>query len=131
MTDAANSVEFTKNQALVKNNNEKTILIADRVGNLYFLRESHEVNLCSTSKENKNSQMMMWHRRLEHVNCDDILEIDRKKIVRDLDLGPIIVNEPKQIKYLNIHSDQERTSRKEKRYFELDFEENNEDWRAK
>jgi len=39
ITDAGNHVIFTKRKAKIKNGDGKTILIADRMGDLYCLRE--------------------------------------------------------------------------------------------
>lgn len=49
ITDAGNSVTFTNEGAVIKNDHGTTVLVADRKGDLYFLRESDKESVCAVS----------------------------------------------------------------------------------
>lgn len=87
ITDAGHSVTFTKNQATIKDKNDEKLLVADRMGDLYFLRETQEGNICATSSNVEKSQMTIWHQRMGHVNSDDLWKMGRKEIILGLQLG--------------------------------------------
>lgn len=86
ITDAGNSVTFTKGEAIIKNDHGKKILVADRRGDLYFLRKPDEKLACIASTNARKSWMTIWHERFGHLNWRDLAEMSKKNIVQGLHL---------------------------------------------
>jgi len=86
ITDAENSVEFFKKKAVIKNSRGTTILVADRKGDLYYLRESDEESARNITAETHKSPLIVWHERFGHLNWRDLLEMSKKEAVLGLHL---------------------------------------------
>ncbi|EFN71642.1 Putative transposon Ty5-1 protein YCL075W, partial [Camponotus floridanus] len=72
ITDAGNRIIFTKEGAEIKNKRGTTVLVADRKGDLYFLRESRKESTYAASTKANKSPMAVWHERFGHLNWNDI-----------------------------------------------------------
>ena len=73
ITEKNCDVLFTKDHAAVIGNDGEVILNADRVGDLYFVREEYEQECKAIAEESNRSSkpltnLEMWHRRMGHVN---------------------------------------------------------------
>jgi len=79
ITDARNHVTFTKKNAKIKNSDGKTILIADRMGDLYYLRKPGHDSTHTASAGTQKPSMAIWHERFGHLNWSDLLEMKRKE----------------------------------------------------
>lgn len=84
ITDAGNSVTFTKEGAVIKNDQGTTILVADRED--LFLRESDKDSACNVSTRTRKSLMTIWHKRFGHLNWRDLLEMSKKEAISGLHL---------------------------------------------
>ena len=92
ITDKNCDVLFTKGHATVIGNDGEVILYADRVGDLYFVREEYEQECKAIAEESNRSskpltQLEMWHRRMGHLNVQDLQNGDRKKSLLGMNLG--------------------------------------------
>lgn len=78
ITENGCHVIFHKNVAMVKRNSDgKNILFADRIGDLYYVRESSSKDSQPSSETAMVSASsadvaQMWHRRLGHLNIQDM-----------------------------------------------------------
>ena len=89
IVDRENEVTFRKDGAIVTDSHGRVKLIADREGDLFYLRKTHQA--CIATKDNRSSAHV-WHERLGHLNCEDTssmlknllqLKIEDKKSVRE------------------------------------------------
>lgn len=58
-------------------------LTANRVGNLYYVRENSNISKAVTDKPisfKTLGTLISWHRRLEHINIKDLLETEQNGI---------------------------------------------------
>ena len=92
MTDRDCEVLFTKRHATVTGSDGNIKAIADRTGDLYYVREIKQEScekasetLRDTEKSSKN--LKVWHRRLGHLNVQDLRKADQNKAVLGVDLG--------------------------------------------
>lgn len=67
IVDKGNVVLFKRKIALIKDNNNKVKMVADRVGDLFYLREASTA-AANCVPETKLSPLQMWHHRLGHLN---------------------------------------------------------------
>lgn len=82
IVDAEYTVTFDKNRAEIRKKKDRDILlIADRIGDLYYVRESPEQLACVSSTNIKKSQLQIWHERLGHLNESDLLEMHKREAV--------------------------------------------------
>lgn len=81
MTDRGFEVRFRKQDAIVIDNNDKIHMRADRVGNLYHVRMSH--NSVNNVAVTKNS-LDVWHQRLGHLNERDLKDMAKRGLVHGL-----------------------------------------------
>ena len=83
IVDANNEV-FTKQFACIKDNHGSTKFVADRKGDLFFVRESD-----NTAYECKQvtSSAAEWHRRLGHLNMRDMKAMLKNPVVNGLGLN--------------------------------------------
>ena len=78
ITDRGNMVIFKKHVALIKDpNNNNVKMVAERIGNLYYIKESD--NFANKISFNENSQINLWHERTVHLNKVDLVGIIRNK----------------------------------------------------
>lgn len=84
MTDHELEVRFRKEDAIVINKNNKVVMRANRIGNLYY------VNKCNNSANNievqQESAINEWHKRLGHVNERDLKTMVKNGLVHGLQL---------------------------------------------
>ena len=92
ITDRNCEVIFDKHQAAVIDSNGNHKLTADRVGDLYYVREIEQKKFQNVCEEPsvaesplKNSEM--WHRRFGHINAHDLRKAERSGAVSGLNLG--------------------------------------------
>lgn len=84
MTDRGFEVRFRKDDAIVIDKNCKVHMRAERTGNLYYVRMSHNtVNNVQTSK----NSIDMWHQRLGHINERDLKAMAKNGLVHGLTFG--------------------------------------------
>lgn len=82
IVDAKCTVTFDKDRAEIKTRGSRDILlIADRIGDLYYIRELPNQLACTSSTVVKKSQLQVWHERLGHLNESDLLEMHQKGAV--------------------------------------------------
>lgn len=90
ITDKGFKVNFEKHRALVIAKDGSVKLIANRVGDLYFVKECGPmekdtisnykgINMCSDK-----DQFQLWHRRLGHLNVKDMVNAQRNKTILGL-----------------------------------------------
>jgi len=82
IVDKKHQVLFTEKQAYVKDAFGKVKMVADRVGDLFYLRESENTTYVVTSDTSENSTE--WHRKLGHLNWKDMLMMLRNDMVYGL-----------------------------------------------
>lgn len=76
ITDKDCEVVFKRNNAVVRDRNGDVRLVADRIGDLYYLRQSKESSYIAES----SAEMQMWHERLGHLNFQDLKELVKKNV---------------------------------------------------
>lgn len=89
ITDQGFKVIFDQKSAAIVDKERRTVLQADRVNGLYFLREG-AVQCKSVSQEkvsvSRSIKTENWHRKMGHLNMRDLQECDRKGTVRGMKL---------------------------------------------
>ena len=83
IVDKKREVLFTANRAIVSDLQGNVKMIADREGDLYYLRKSSE-SACAVSNS-KLSNAVVWHQRLGHLNSKDMISMLKNKNVLGLD----------------------------------------------
>lgn len=83
LADKGYEICFKKSEALIIENN-KIICRANRIGNLYFLKNSTDVANVAEDKEMNN--LDMWHRRLGHLNENDLRALATSQKVHGFDV---------------------------------------------
>ncbi|CAD6215168.1 GSCOCG00011173001-RA-CDS [Cotesia congregata] len=78
ITDHGNTVSFSKTGATIFGKDSEIKLLAQRVGNLYYVCGSEEQ--ANAAINNNSASLKLWHHRLGHLNKEDLLEISRKKL---------------------------------------------------
>ncbi|KAG7197002.1 hypothetical protein KM043_017538 [Ampulex compressa] len=87
ITDTDCIVTFDKDHAEVrKRGSRDIILIADRFGDLYYIRESPEQQAHASSTVVGKSKLQIWNERLGHLNKSDLLEMHKKRLVLGMDI---------------------------------------------
>jgi len=81
IVDKRHQILFIEKQAYVKDASGK--VVADRVGNLFYLRESENATYAVSS--NTTDSSTEWHRKLGHLNWKDMLMMLRNDMVSGLD----------------------------------------------
>lgn len=79
IVDKNHYVLFTEKRAYVKDAVDKIKIIADREGDLFYLRQNHEKAYSVLSDVSDSA--MEWHRRLGHLNWSDMVLMFRNKSV--------------------------------------------------
>lgn len=83
IVDKNNDVLFTTNNAYILDTTGKVKLVADRDGDLFFLRDGSSA-ACLAS-DIKNSSAKVWHQRLGHLNFRDMSSMMEKQLVMGMD----------------------------------------------
>lgn len=84
-------VLFDKEKAVVlRENGEDAILVADRIGDLYYIREQSSnlqretSNVALVSSRNTAGDALLWHRRMGHLNAGDLKRAIREETVQGI-----------------------------------------------
>lgn len=86
ITNRGDEVLFWRQEALVIGIDGTTKMVADRVGDLYYLLEDEE-QAWATTVDGNQTELGLWHRRLGHLNSRDLVEMSRKHVVEGVDIG--------------------------------------------
>jgi len=70
-------------------------MIADRIGDLYYIREADAA--ANTVSEMSIQDFNLWHQRLGHVNKRCLSEMVKRQIVKGISIRPGDVNTPCEI----------------------------------
>lgn len=90
ITDKGHKVIFCKNQADVVNSNGKTILVAERVNDLYLFQNESNVDCKNANENDKNNKTIIkdsledWHIRLGHLNVQYLLQAAKMNTIKGL-----------------------------------------------
>ena len=84
ITDNGNEVIFKKEKAYVLNSEKDVIAVADRQGDLYFVKETRES--ASVADPKSKSKLMEWHERLGHVNETSLRSMANENLVLGMKL---------------------------------------------
>ena len=89
-TAAYLNVSFSDDKCTISNKDKKTIAIANKIGNLYFLDYVVEsANLVKTVSEEKQ---VLWHKRFGHIGYQSLNKLIKDEMVTGLDCN--ITSEP-------------------------------------
>lgn len=80
ITDKGHQVTFQKEKAVISNSNGKIRFIADRKGDLYFLRNTREYTH-NASIEDKPDKLKQWHDKLGHLNIKDVIHMSNRGVI--------------------------------------------------
>lgn len=81
IVDRNHIVLFTKDRAYLKDLNERVIFLADREGDLYFVRETGEEARVTTQKD---KSPMEWYRRFGHLNMSDLNKMIKNQLAKGI-----------------------------------------------
>ncbi|KAG7196524.1 hypothetical protein KM043_018550 [Ampulex compressa] len=79
IVDKEHQVLFAKNHAYVRDASEKVKMVADRVGDLFYLRESQDRAYAAARSTPHSAKE--WHQRLGHLNWKDMLSMLQGRLV--------------------------------------------------
>lgn len=90
ITDCDREVVFRKNEAVIQDMDGNVTLIADRVGDLYYLREyGEQVKMArkenirdndakaATTENSQTKEANLWHARLGHLHMNAVIDLSR------------------------------------------------------
>lgn len=86
ITDKDCEVIFKKDRGTVVNSQGEVIMIADRKGDLYYVRESVECAEVTASKL-MDDKLRLWHERLGHLNSKDLVKLVNDKVLPKIDVS--------------------------------------------
>ena len=72
IVDRGHEVTFQKSRAVVTDQSGKTMLIAQRIGDLFYLCEREQRANVVSEDVKLNTDVEMWHTRLRHLNARDL-----------------------------------------------------------
>jgi hypothetical protein len=97
IVDKNREVLFTKNRAFIQDRRGRVKMIADRDGDLFYLRENHQ-KACATSVTMTCDIFNNWHRRFGHLNFKDLEVMMKENLVTGAKLkGAVSTNNPCKI----------------------------------
>jgi hypothetical protein len=97
IVDKNREVLFTKNRAFIQDRRGRVKMIADRDGDLFYLRENHQ-KACATSVTMTCDIFNNWHRRFGHLNFKDLEVMMKENLVTGAKLkGTVSTNNPCKI----------------------------------
>ena len=70
-------VLFRKNEAIVRTLDGEIKFMADRIGDLYYIREAGEQVKAATIEDSRISDANLWHARLGHLHMDAVVNLSR------------------------------------------------------
>lgn len=82
ITDRGNVVIFKRNNAIVKDPSGEVKLVAERKGDLFFIRQSKEY---ANMFQAQNSALQSWHKKLGHLNYKDVVELSKRGVITKFD----------------------------------------------
>jgi len=83
ITDKGHEVTFRRDDASVRDERGREFVIADRRGDLYYVRENAE---CAVV-QSECSELLKWHERLGHLNGKDLLKLIRSGAMPPVDIS--------------------------------------------
>lgn len=83
ITDKGHEVTFRRDDASVRDERGREFVIADRRGDLYYVRENAE---CAVVQP-ECSELLKWHERLGHLNGKDLLKLIRSGAMPPVDIS--------------------------------------------
>lgn len=92
IVDKQCKISFNAKQAIVSDLNGNVKLIADREGDLYYLRDAPQ-SACTVSSDNL-TDATIWHQRMGHLNFKDLNFMKRNRIVSGLNFKDHIDSSP-------------------------------------
>ena len=76
LVDKGNKVIFDKNIAVVKNKEDGKIkMIANRIGNLYYLQKAKSETAQYSKINENNSKLLLWRNRMAHLNENSLRQV--------------------------------------------------------
>ena len=75
---ALTALTFKKHCATVKNTKGEIQFIAERIGDLFFVKEA-DPTVCKIS--NENNTLEQWHYRLGHLNFEEVRRMFRTGVI--------------------------------------------------
>lgn len=85
ITDHGNEVLLRKRDAIVLGTDGSTKMVADRIGDLYYMRGGEEAQ--TAVDDGNRMELELWHKRMGHLNARDLVEMSTKHRVSGLNLG--------------------------------------------
>lgn len=86
--DAGHKVIFDGKRATVRKADGKVLLVANRRGDLYYVRETSKKQArTGIASNDERSKLQIWHERFGHLNVKDLLEMNRKNAAPGMNLG--------------------------------------------
>lgn len=92
ITDQGYLVIFDEEKAEIVDKNCETIVTADRRDGLYYLREAENEYSANAGITDASKAMVTtekWHRRMGHLNINDLIKCDQNGVVRGMNLGEL------------------------------------------
>lgn len=83
MMDRGHEIIFSKDHAIVQDLRGNVKMFAERRGNLFFIKVSHQEANAATDVKNKKIEL--WHRRFDHLNFRDLHAMKKNLDVTGLD----------------------------------------------
>lgn len=83
ITNKGCDVIFDNNKAYIRDKEGDTLLIAERQGDLYYVRKNNE---CANITQHDCSELLKWHEKLGHLNCRDLLKLIREKEIPNINV---------------------------------------------
>ena len=87
ITDKGSDVIFTSTNATVKDKEGNIKFTADRIGDLYYVRDNVET-ANAVSEDMSTEKLNLWHKRLGHLNERDVKRVVREKKALGIELDP-------------------------------------------
>lgn len=82
IVDKDHEVLFTKKHAYVRDANKVVKMVADREGDLFYLKEGYNSTAAASNFQTNTAEE--WHRRLGHLNWNDMLFMLRNEMASGL-----------------------------------------------
>lgn len=84
ITDHNLEVRFRQKDAIVLDKDDTIVMRADRIGNLYYVKQSKESASAVEPKQVEKSAIDQWHERLGHLNERDLKSMAKSGLVYGL-----------------------------------------------
>ncbi|KMQ84505.1 retrovirus-related pol polyprotein from transposon tnt 1-94, partial [Lasius niger] len=80
ITDRGHAVIFRKSEAIVKGSDGSIKMMANRIGNLYYIRNADKKAQAASENQDRG-KLALWHRRMGHLNVRDLVEMTKKRSI--------------------------------------------------